>query len=217
MSGVLKVLGVVLLLVGIAGTIWSFINPLLDPTGSIFNPARDAIQSAVDGPKAEELCEPGERVVTEEGPPSRTVGGTWGRPVTVFCVDAEGNRREVTGEFVSDLLGQTFQGIPAFLGGLGLTMCFSSLIVVGIILLIIGMVASRRRQPGVVMVGGIPDVQTSDRSASVMDVSRYVQQTGSSGGDLAAKLRQLEDARAKGLISADEYDRLRQQILDSMG
>lgn len=34
---------------------------------------------------------------------------------------------------------------------------------------------------------------------------------------LAAKLRQIQEARDAGLISTDEYDRLRQEILDSMG
>jgi len=39
-----------------------------------------------------------------------------------------------------------------------------------------------------------------------------------SGGDelsLADKLKQLQEARDAGLLSADEYDRLRQQILDA--
>jgi hypothetical protein len=217
MGRVLTVLGVLLLLVGIAGTAWSFLGPLLNPMNSMFNPAADAVQSAIDGPKAEDLCEPGETIETVEGPSSRTVGGTWGRPVTIYCVDAEGSRREVTTDFVADLFGQTLQGMPAFLGGLGLSVCFSSLLVPGIILLVIGSVISRRRQSGVVMVGGIPDTQVSSRQANVLDMTHYSRQQSSPGGDLAAKLRQLEDARAKNLISAEEYERLRQQILDSMG
>src|SRR5690606_23032176 len=80
MGRVLTVLGVLVLLVGIAGTVWSFLSPLLDPVNSIFNPAGDAVQAALEGPDAEKLCEPGETIETEEGPSSRTVGGTWGRP-----------------------------------------------------------------------------------------------------------------------------------------
>jgi hypothetical protein len=218
MGRLLTILGVLVLLAGIAGTAWAFVSPLLDPVNSIFNPAGDAVQAAIDGPKAEDLCEPGERIETEEGPSSRTVGGTWGRPVTIYCVDSEGSRREVTARFAGDLFGQAFASMPAFIGGLGLSICFSSLIVVGIVLLLIGGLLTRRsRQPGMVMVGGIPDVQVSSRQAGAVDVTRYVQQQSSPGGDLTAKLRQLEDARSKGLISADEYDRLRQQILDSMG
>jgi hypothetical protein len=37
------------------------------------------------------------------------------------------------------------------------------------------------------------------------------------GGDLTDKLRQLQDAKDKGLLSQDEYDRLRQEILDNLG
>lgn len=216
MGRLLTVLGVVVLLVGIAGTAWSFLSPLLDPVNSIFNPAGDAVKAAIEGPDAEKLCEPGEKIETEEGPSSRTVGGTWGRPITVYCVDDEGNRREVTGQFAGDLFGQAFASMPAFLGGIGLSMCFSSLIVVGIILLIIGSIITRRSQPRTVMAGGIPGVQVYTNQPGAVDVTRYVQQQSKSGGDLTAKLRQLEEARNKGLISAEEYDRLRQQILDTM-
>jgi hypothetical protein len=74
MGRMLTVLGVLVLLIGIAGTAWSFLSPLIDPVNSIFNPAGDAIQAALEGPDAEKLCEPGETIETEEGPPSRTVG-----------------------------------------------------------------------------------------------------------------------------------------------
>jgi hypothetical protein len=96
-------------------------------------------------------------------------------------------------------------------------MCFGSLIVLGVILLVIGSLISRRRQPGMVTVGGVPGVQVYSNQPGAVDVTRYVQQQSKPGGDLTAKLRQLEEARNKGLISAEEYDRLRQQILDTMG
>jgi hypothetical protein len=214
MGRVLTILGVVLLLVGIGGSVWSIAGPLLNPMNPMFNPAAEAVQSAIAGPKAEDLCESGETIETEEGSPSRTVGGTWGRPVTIYCVDDEGNRREVTTEFVGDLFGQAFQGMPAFLGSIGLSFCFTSLIGVGVVMIIIGAIVSRRRQTNMVTVGGIP---VSPSQPGAVDVTRYAQQPGKSGGDLTAKLRQLEEARAKNLISAEEYDRLRQQILDSMG
>lgn len=41
--------------------------------------------------------------------------------------------------------------------------------------------------------------------------------TPTTGGSLTEKLQQLQDAKDKGLISQDEYDRLRQEILDNMG
>jgi hypothetical protein len=67
------------------------------------------------------------------------------------------------------------------------------------------------------MAGGVPNVQVYRNQPGTVDASRYVQQQGKSGGDLTAKLHELEEARNKGLISAEEYDRLRQQILDTMG
>lgn len=38
-----------------------------------------------------------------------------------------------------------------------------------------------------------------------------------SGGDLADRLEQLQEARDRGFITEDEYQRLRQRILDSLG
>jgi hypothetical protein len=219
MGRILTFLGVIVLLVGIAGSVWSFLGPFLNPTNTMFNPAADAVQAALDGPKAEDLCEPGETIETEEGSSSRTVGGTWGRPITVYCVDDEGNRREVTGDFANDLLGGALAGIPSFMGGIGLSMCFSTLIAVGVVLLVIGSLITRRsRQQNMVTLGGIPGVQmyTSTERPIANVTTRYVQ-ANPSGGDLTAKLRQLEEAHNKGLISAEEYDRLRQQILDTMG
>ena len=218
MGRILTLLGVLVLLAGIAGSVWSFLGPMLNPMNSMFNPGADAMQAALDGPRAEDLCEPGETIETDEGQSGRTTGGTWGRSITVYCVDDEGNRRDVTNEFGGNLLGQAFTGIPAFLGGVGLSMCFTSLIAVGVVLLVIGSVITRRsRQQNMVTVGGIPGVQVYTNQPGAVDVSRYVQQQSKPGGDLTAKLRQLEEARNKGLISAEEYDRLRQQILDMMG
>ena len=41
-------------------------------------------------------------------------------------------------------------------------------------------------------------------------------QTGSAGTDLIARLQQLEEARSKNLITQEEYDRLRKEILDRL-
>ncbi len=42
-------------------------------------------------------------------------------------------------------------------------------------------------------------------------------QASTGGGDLTTRLRQLQEAKDNGLISYDEYDRLRQKILDDVG
>ncbi len=216
MGRIFTFLGVIVLLAGIAGTVWSFIGARFGSANSMFNPAADVMQDAIDGPQAEDLCEPGETIETNEGQSGRTTDGTWGRTITVYCINAEGERREVTGDFANNLLGQAFASMPAFMGGLGMSMCFTSLLGVGIVMIVIGSVIKRRSQPGTVMVGGIPGVQVYTSERPVANVTTRYVQANPPGGDLAAKLRQLEDARAKGLISADEYDRLRQQILDLM-
>ncbi len=212
----LVALGVLVMLVGIAGSIFSFVTPFLDPSNTMFNPAAPAIESALEGPQAADLCEAGETIVTEEGESERGVDGSWGRPVRIFCVDDEGNRREVTANFAQDLIGQAFQGIPAFIGGLGLSVCFTSLIGVGVVFIIIGAVIGRRRAgASVVTVGGVPGAQVYTMQSGSSQFTR-VPHSSMSASDLTAKLRELESAKAQGLISDEEYERLRKQILDQM-
>lgn len=75
---------------------------------------------------------------------------------------------------------------------------------------------------GVVRFGGIemkvPGL-TADRVQALQNQMQAHNVFGAmSGGDelsLADKLKQLQEARDAGLLSADEYDRLRQQILDA--
>jgi len=42
-------------------------------------------------------------------------------------------------------------------------------------------------------------------------------QANAGGGDLTSRLKQLQEAKDNDLISSDEYDRVRQKILDDMG
>lgn len=219
MGRVLTVLGVLTLLVGIAGTIFSVAGPFLNLSGLPFNfnPAQSAVDSALEGPQAEDLCEPGEQIVTEGGQSERGPTGEWRHPVRIYCVDDAGNRRDVTENFAGDLVGQAFDSLPGFLGGIGLSFCFSSLIGLGIVLMVIGLVVSRRRQPQIVTVGGgAPGVQTFTVRSGTSSFTR-IPHSQMSAEDLTGRLRQLEDARNRNLISDEEYERLRKQILDSMG
>jgi hypothetical protein len=165
----------------------------------------------MEGPQAEELCEEGEHIVQLEGAESYTPGMGYGREVTVFCEDAEGNRRDVTEAFGTNMIGQALGSVSGVLGSVGVGFCFSSLIIVGVVLLLIGSLVSRRRQP--IMVGGMPGVQVMNMPLCQTGYSRGAPV---GPGDLTTKLRQLEEARNKNLISEDEYERMRKSILDSM-
>ncbi len=53
-------------------------------------------------------------------------------------------------------------------------------------------------------------------SASVMSVSDWSDNTNLSGGSLSERLKQIDDARDQGLISKEEYERLRKAILNDL-
>ncbi len=107
-------------------------------------------------------------------------------------------RRDVTGQFVQGFLGQTFQS----LGGLLIPILASGLCIVGIVLVIVGAVFSRRRA-----------LRTA---GDFVFPTHPVITSAAPPADLAAKLRQLDDARASGLISEEEYQRSRQNLLDTL-
>jgi hypothetical protein len=71
---------------------------------------------------------------------------------------------------------------------------------------------------GVLRVGGV-QIATGGLSPEQAETfRRQAQGSPAAGGDtLAAKLKQIQDARDAGLITSAEYDRLRQEILDNMG
>jgi hypothetical protein len=56
-----------------------------------------------------------------------------------------------------------------------------------------------------------------DHGGDFADLMQQVKaKQGSSGGDLTARLQQLDEARAKNLISQEEYERLRKQALEDL-
>jgi hypothetical protein len=59
--------------------------------------------------------------------------------------------------------------------------------------------------------------QVLDNMGAMMNNVNPKVWTMTTGGDLTDKLRQLQDAKDQGLISQDEYDRLRKEILDNLG
>lgn len=141
----ISVLGVILLLLGGCGLVFSFLAPVLN-LGGMFNPATTAIESAFEGPQAAELCNEGEEIITERGESEVGPSIEFRRTERVFCVDAEGNRREVTAEYAGDVIGGVLQTLPGFFGSLGLGLCASFLLTAGVILFAIGWLISRQRK-----------------------------------------------------------------------
>lgn len=209
MGRILVILGVILVIGGTIGTtLGAFAG-----VGGIFS----GLTANTFMPDEAELCEEGERLVEETGPSERLPGGGFASTVLHFCVDADGGRREVTGEFVSGMMGDVFSSLDGFLPGIGASVLLSLLIPVGVVLIIIGALVGRRRSAAYVQVGGMPSI--SGTSLFEADPRRdRVRMTGETpgGGTVAERLKQLDDLRSRGMISADEYDRLRQKILDEV-
>lgn len=166
-------LGLALLIGGIVGSRAAF--PALD------------VNSIDVEPTAEELCQPGEKLETEQGASTYRPGQGYSRTTAYYCVDDAGRRREVTGEFVEGLFGQVTGLIPAFASGIGITLITGALTTIGAVLLVIGLILTFARRPRV------PNPQ-----------------------GLSASLRRLDEALRTGLITQEEYDRMRQQLLDAL-
>ena len=206
MSRLVMFLGILLILVGGAGMVFGFVGVPAQLMSSI----SQAVQ-----PKAEDLCKPGEELVKNEGPESYSPSMGYGRSVTYYCVNSDGVRREVTGDFVQGMFGQ----VLGSMGSLAIPIVASSLCAFGFVLALVGFVFSRRRRfqtvtSQYVFAGANPSsvypVSTATSSNQPPPARPPVQ------GDLAAKLRQIEDAHTSGLITDEEYQRMRQEILGTM-
>lgn len=148
------------------------------------------------------LCNPGEKFVREQYQTRDSEGTSYS--MTPYCVNSERQRQDVTGKWV-------------LMGGGGFALFFFF----GLILTISGAKRAVTNQIGAL----IPQYTTGTlngfevnldglTSEKIQELKMQMQSAGS--GDLTAKLRQLQDARGKGLISTAEHDRVRQRILDDI-
>ena len=129
-----------------------------------------------------------------------------------YCVNDAGTRRDVTGQAAGNFISNF---LPS-LGSLVIPIAGGGLLTVGIILAVLGAIFSRRRSVTVATVGGFP-VQPSSGFPVQDDLDAVFRQPlPVSSAELTAKLRQIEEAHKSGLISDDEYQRMRQQTLDAM-
>ncbi len=202
MGRLLIFLGLILVVGGIAATVIGFSSGFMGSLGGV-------VDSAVNlDERAAELCESGEQLETDEGASSYTPGQGSGRNVFYYCVNDADERRDITSEVYEGFIGQTFDSISNMIPGVGAGLLGGCAIPIGVVFIVIGAIVGRRHSPGMMTVNGRPVVTVRSNLGQSMPAG--------GGVDWVARLKQLDDARSKGLISQEEYDKLRQQILDSM-
>lgn len=191
-------IGILLLVVGAAGFIIGMIGIPLQFTSSI-------LQAVT--PTAAELCSTGETLDEVQGAEEYTALEGYRRSVRYFCVNAEGVRREVTGTFVTGMIGDTIRNLGGFL----IPVLASCLCTIGFFLTFIGWFFSRRNMLRTTMPNNFvfPD-------EPMVVTQTNVTTSPERRKELAAKLRQIEEARQAGLISEEEYQRLRREALDDL-
>ena len=224
MSRLVMYLGILLIVIGGAGIAF----------GALLAPAFISdTATRLSDPKAADFCNPGEQLVTETGPESYSYSQGYSHSQTYYCVNQAGQRRDVTVQvaknFISDFL-------PT-LGSLLIPILSGGLCTLGFAFAVIGFVFSRRRRLQTVdsqliftnpttprAVGSSLQFNFTDPGApSVIGnpASKFIFPDPSAPpathalDDLAAKLAQLEEAHNSGLITDEEYQRKRQEILDA--
>lgn len=187
----------------------------------------NAMQLATDAKAREsQLCKPGETLQEEQGASVYTPGSGYGRPTQSYCVDSAGNQRDVTGELVQGMIGNTDNVFSGIMGSITGSVINFGLIGFGLVLAIIGLIVGRRRSQWVPALSPISNTAVYTTTVlpkgvnGAIDLNALIQQarqvkTSTSSADLMTRLKQLDDARNAGLITQTEYERARAQILDT--
>jgi hypothetical protein len=209
-------LGILLMVIGFAALFGIIVIPVLPPTED---------NATVNNYLTPLLCQPGEKLIREQYQTYDSDGT--GYSMTPYCVNSERQREDVTGRWV--LFGAGGFIVPFLLG-----------------LLLTIVSAARRQQnalfqavpnsysstdfaifnsgngaknidfqDGTLKVNGF-EIKMDGLTKEKIESLKSQMQVGVGGGDLTTKLRQLQEAKDNGLITYDEYDRLRQKILDDM-
>lgn len=176
-----------------------------------------------------QLCKPGEKLEENKGASQYTPGSGYASSVSMYCVNSDGQKREVTGDFATGMIGQVDGLVSGVMSGLMGSFIYFGLLGVGLVVTIIGLVLGRRRS-SLPVTFGVPtgsgvvytsSTYNSQNPGGGFDLNQVIQQArdmkaAASSGDLTTRLKQLDEARNAGLISQTEYDRARQQILDTL-
>ena len=175
------------------------------------------------------LCQPGEKLIREQYHMRDSRGTSYS--MTPYCVNSERQREDVTGRWVliggggfavllligifviiagataaaRRLTSQTFQAFPNSYGGTDFTVINSS-----------GNTPKNIDfSNGTLKINGF-EIKMDGLTQDKINALKAQMQANMGGGDLTTKLKQLQEAKDNGLISSDEYDRLRQKILDDV-
>ena len=155
--------------------------------------------------KPESLCKSGEKLVT---PQPRNTLATPGQDIKITglfaCVDDAGHQRDITADVMQNAFGQIANVLPSW-ATTSIVALF--LFCLGLPVFLLGLVLFLFGQPSPPVPIGL---------AASPAPSRVTQPTNNPSGSFTDQLRELEKAHNEGLITQDEYDRLRQQILDQM-
>ncbi|MBX3063709.1 MAG: hypothetical protein KF726_12070 [Anaerolineae bacterium] len=186
MGRLLILLGVILLVVGVA-------LPFISSTG--FLRGIGGIQNTVTA-TAEELCNPGEKLIEEGGAAGRTGTSDFGtgRTVTYYCENEAGVRRDVSEKFYNQML----TGVGGIFGSVGTLMTGGlagmGVSVVGVLLLIFGIILTVRRRP-------------RQMAAYTVNLQQGNPMILGNRGQMADFVRQqLDAAYQNGQISREQYD-----------
>jgi hypothetical protein len=138
----------------------------------------------------------------------------------MYCVNSDHQKRDVTAEFATSMVGQVGGIFGSVFSGIMGTAVYFVLIVVGLILTIIGLLFGRRRTTTVAFSVPVTTSTVYTTNAAGLDLNQVIQQArdmkAAPSGDLTARLKQLDDALKAGLITQSEYDSARQHILDTL-
>ena len=208
--------GILLMVVAFVALFGIIVIPVLPPTQD---------NATVNNYLTPLLCQPGEHLIREQYV-THDSDGT-GYSMTPYCVNSERQREDVTGRWV-------------LIGGGGFIVPF----LLGLLITIVS--AARRQQnalfqsvpnsyggtdfavfssgnntktigfgDGAIKVNGF-EIKMDGLTQDKINALKSQMQANMGGGDLTTKLKQLQEAKDNGLISSDEYDRLRQKILDDV-
>jgi hypothetical protein len=217
MGRFLAFIGLIMMLVGFVGPMFSL--------GNIFSGLQPTIDLAVDADAREaELCEEGETLEEEHGASTYTMGTGYGRTITSYCVDEDGNRREVTGDLIESMIGGDFFGNIS--NSIGQSLIFVGLGVLGTFLMVIGMIMSiGGKRKGLIAMNPYnasltpmqPMNPNNFGSSTPMSGSGFASSMPSNAPqNLASQLQQLEQAYNQSLITREEYEKARQNLLNNM-
>jgi hypothetical protein len=155
------------------------------------------------------VCEPGQQYIMEGHNFSDNRGS--GRRFNVYCVGQDGTKVDI---IEKDFLVSLVLFVVPFLVGLFLTIGASAALARGVTRNAIQDVSGfQMTNDGGINVSGMQiRVARSGNPSIPLDPNALL--FGENQTTLAEKLQQLEQARTQGLISQDEYDKMRQRILD---